>query len=118
MKTKKEIFGDILISSRTGCVLKIKLRSQKNPVITAVDSVLSKKIILKPTCLYGYKIEKRVVTLSEIENVIRYETRFDHPLFQKVRFIKDNLRHIRRNIGTAGGGPSAFLPNGGTWGQA
>lgn len=114
MKTKMEIFGDILISSRTGCVLKIKLRNQKNPVITAVDSVLAKKIVLKPTCLYGYRIEKRVVSLSEIENVTRYEARFDHPLFEKVRFIKDNLRQIRRTFGMNGQHPSALLQEGGS----
>ncbi|HEX8039128.1 MAG TPA: hypothetical protein VF490_08240 [Chryseosolibacter sp.] len=117
MKTKKEIFGDILISSRTGCVLKIKLRNQKNPVITAVDSVLAKKIVLKPTCLYGFKLENRVITLSKIENVTRYETRFDNPLFEKVRFIKDNLGHLRRNFGMEGERPSGLLQEGATWRQ-
>ncbi len=89
----------MLISSQTNCVLKIKLRNEKNPVITAVDRLLKNKIILKPTCLYGYKIENRTITLPDVENVTRYETRFDHPLFVKARFIKNNLGQLRKNFG-------------------
>ena len=98
MKSKKEIFRDILMSAQTNCVLKIKLRNVPNPVITAVDRVLKNKIILKPTCLYGYKINKRSVTLLEIESVTRYKTAFDNPIFEKLRFIKNNISAIRENF--------------------
>jgi hypothetical protein len=99
MRSKKEIFKDILISAQTDCVLKIKLRNEENPVITAVDKVLKNKIFLKPTCLYGYKIKKRAINLLDIEGVTRYKTYFSHPLFEKMRFIKNNISQLRKNFG-------------------
>ena len=98
MKTKKEIFQDVLISAKTNCVLKIKLKGAHNPVITAVDKVDRKKIVLKPTCLYGYPLDRRNITLPEIESVMRYKTYFNHPIFEKLRFIKNNLSAIRKNM--------------------
>lgn len=98
MKSKKDIFRDILISAQTNCVLKIKFSGKRNPVITAVDRVERNKIILKPTCLYGYEIEKRTVRLPQIENVILYRTKFDNPLFVKLRYIKKNLSAFRQGF--------------------
>lgn len=98
MKTKKEIFRDILASAQTSCVLKIKLKNAKNPVITAVERVNKNQIVLKPTCLYGYRLKQRNVTLLEIEDVIRYKTYFHHPIFEKIRFIKNNISSIRSNF--------------------
>ena len=100
MKSKKDIFKDILISAQTGSVLKIKLRDSETPVITAVDHISRNKIVLKPTCLYGYPLRKRNITLLEIESVIRYKTHFNHPLFERLRFIKNNISAIRRNFGS------------------
>jgi hypothetical protein len=98
MKTKKQIFKDILASAHTNCVLKIKTRGDVNPVITAVDRVLKNKIILKPTCLYGFPVKKQTITLMEIESVARYHANFNHPLFVKLRFIKNNIASIRNNM--------------------
>lgn len=98
MKSKKEIFRDILLSAETSCVLKIKLHNVSNPIITAVDTVQKGKIVLKATCLYGYKLRKRTITLPEIEAVTRYKTNFDSPLFEKLRFIKNNISAIRHNF--------------------
>lgn len=100
MKTAKEIFQDILISAATNCVLKIKLKGIKNPVITAVDRVTKQRIILKPTCLYGYALKNRSISLPEIESVTRYRTQFNHPLFEKLRYIRTNISDIRRNFGS------------------
>ena len=58
------------------------------------------KIVLKPTCLYGYKINQRNITLLEIESVTRYKTNFNHPLFEKLRFIKNNISQIRKDFGS------------------
>src|SRR5688500_15267972 len=109
MKTKKEIFKDILISAQTNCVLKIKLKDVDNPVITAVDHISKNKIVLKPTCLYGYRLKKRNITLLEIESVVRYKTQFDHPLFEKLRFIKNNISDLRKNFDLLGDQPSGIL---------
>lgn len=109
MKSKKDIFKDILISAQTGSVLKIKLRDSETPVITAVDHISKNKIVLKPTCLYGYPLKKRNITLLEIESVIRYKTHFDHPLFEKLRFIKNNIPTLRRDFGSLGEDPSPVL---------
>lgn len=100
MKTTKEILRDILISAETSCVVKIKLKGVKNPVITAVERVEKKKIVLKPTCLYGYTLAKRTITLAEIESLTRYKTLFNHPLFERLRFIKNNIVEIRKNFGS------------------
>lgn len=100
MKTAKEILQDILISAETKCVLKIKLKGVENPVITAVERVGKNRIILKLTCLYGYTLEKRSISLTDIEAVTRYKTRFNHPLFEKLRFIRNNISDIRRNFGS------------------
>jgi len=99
MKSKKEIFRDILISAQTNCVLKIKLKGARNPVITAVDRVDKNMITLKRTCLYGFELEKRTITLLEIENVTRCRTKFDNPIFEKLRYIKNNISAIRQNFG-------------------
>ena len=109
MKTKKEIFRDILMSAQTNCVLKIKLKNVPNPVITAVERVQKNKIILRPTCLYGYKLKKRTITLLDIDNVIRYQTRFDNPLFVKLRYIRHNLAAIRQNIGQMENGQASIF---------
>lgn len=98
MKSPKEIFRDILISAQTNCVLKIKLRNVTNPVITAVDRVEKNKITLKPTCLYGYRLNKRTITLLEIESVTRYHTQFNTPIFERLRFIASNISAIRQNF--------------------
>lgn len=98
MRTTKEIFKEILVSAETNCVLKIKLRKQKNPVITAVEKVLKNQIILKPTCLYGYEIKTRTIALTDIETVTRYKTSFDNPLFAKLRFIRNNIGAIRKDF--------------------
>ena len=112
MKTKKEIFRDILISAQTNCVLKIKLRNEPNPVITAVDRVLKNKIILRPTCLYGYRLRKRTITLLDVESVTRYRTRFDNPLFQKLRYIRNNISAIRQNLTDLDSADASFFnPN-------
>src|SRR5687768_2094356 len=100
MKTTKEILRDILISAETNCVVKIKLKGVKNPVITAVDRIEKKKIVLKPTCLYGYTLAKRTITLAEIESLTRYKTLFNHPLFERLRFIRNNIVEIRKNLGS------------------
>jgi hypothetical protein len=98
MKGPKDIFKEILISAETGCVLKIKLRNEKNPVITAVDKVFKNRIVLKPTCLYGYKLTTRTIGLANIETVTRYKTNFDNPMFAKLRFIRSNIGVIRNGL--------------------
>ena len=95
---KQEILNDILISAQTGCVVKLKLRNEKNPVITAVDKVAGDKIVLRRTCLYGYEIKNRKVALPDIEMIQRYRTRFDAPLFTQLRFVKNNIGQIRRQV--------------------
>ena len=98
MQSKKEILKDLLLSAETGRVLKLKLKDVPNPVITAVDKISKNKIALKSTCLYGYPLEKTELTLLDIEGVKRYKANFDSPLFQKLRFLKNNIKQIRNNI--------------------
>lgn len=109
MKTAKEIFRDILISAQTNCVLKIKLKDSEKPMITAVEKVGKKRIVLKPTCLYGYELEKRYITLPEIETVKRYKTQFDNPLFERMRFIKNNISKVRRSFGSLNEPSTGYL---------
>jgi len=103
MDNVKEILQDLIASQQTNCVLKIKLKNARNPVITAVDQISDKKIVLKPTCLYGYRLRKRNITLPEIESVIRYKTRFDSPLFARIRYVRSNISSLRHNFQTMGG---------------
>lgn len=93
---------DLRVSAETGCVLKFNLRDEKNPVITAVEKVFKSRILLKPTCLYGYPLRKRSISLQDIEAITRYKTSFDNPLFQKLRFVRNNIVAIRKNIGPVG----------------
>jgi hypothetical protein len=109
MNTSNQTLSDIVASAETGCVLKIKLKDAKNPVITAVDKVVNNDIVLKTTCLYGYPLEKRMITLDEIESIQRYKTYFDSPLFAKLRFIKNNISELRTRIKTLGGEPAERL---------
>lgn len=108
MKSKKEIFKDILLSAETDCVLKIKLKNIKNPIITAVDRVIQNKIILKQTCLYGYRLRKRTITLLEVESVSRYHAQYNHPMFVKMRFIKNHIGELRNNFESLRPGAAAF----------
>ena len=103
MNFRKEFLSDIQASAETGCVLKLKLKDAKNPVITAIDKISEDRIVLKPTCLYGYPLEKRMVALSEIESVKRFKTHFDSPLFTKLRFIKNNISELRKSFKDLGG---------------
>lgn len=110
MKSRKDILKDILYSAQTGCVVKLNLKNSRNPVITAVDHVSDKSIVLKPTCLYGYPLEKRRISLLDIEEITRYKTHFDNPLFARLRYIKNNLSEVRKSLqslGTHNGGTLA-----------
>ncbi len=98
MESKKEIFREILYSANTNCVLKIKLKRSNSLLITAVDRISKNEIILKPTCLYGYKIKQQKITLLEIDSVTRYHANFYHPLFVKLRYVKDNITALRQNV--------------------
>jgi hypothetical protein len=98
MNSGKDIMRDLIASQQTNCVLKIKLRNAQNPVITAVEQIGRKKIVLKPTCLYGYKLRKRNITLPEIESVVRFKTRFDSPLFARLRYIRSNISSLRHTL--------------------
>lgn len=109
MKSRKDILKDILFSAQTGCVVKLKLKDIRNPVITSVERVSNKSILLKPTCLYGYPLERRKITLLDIEGIKRYKTYFDHPLFARLRYIKNNLSEVRKNIEAIGGQPGGTL---------
>lgn len=100
MKRKKEILDDLITSAQTGCVLKMKLRNEKNPVITAVHKVVGNKIELKPTCLYGFQIKTPTITLPDIETITRYKICFDAPLFAQLRFVKNNIGQMRKSPGT------------------
>jgi hypothetical protein len=102
MNGPKDIFKEILISAETSCVLKIKLKNEKNPVITAVDKVLRNRIVLKPTCLYGYKLKTRTIALADIEKVTRYKTTFNNPQFTKLRFVRNNIGVIRNGLAAMG----------------
>lgn len=111
MKYTKEILSHIRASAETGCVLKLSLKGAKNPVITAIDEFSEDRIVLKPTCLYGYPLEKRMVALSEIESVKRFKTQFDSPLFTKLRFIKNNISGLRNGFkNLAGESRKSFNP--------
>ena len=98
MTTRSTILDDIQHSAETNSVLKIKLKNVANPLITAVEKVEDKQIILKPTCLYGYEIAKRSIDLSDIESVSRHKTRFNHPVFERLRFIRKHISEIRNNF--------------------
>lgn len=98
MKATKAILRDILVSLDTGCVVKLKLKDTLNPVITAVDQVSNESILLKPTCLYGYPLKKRTISLMDIEKCRRYKTRFDHPMFARLRFVRNNFSQMRKAI--------------------
>lgn len=102
MESSKEILSHIQASAETGCVLKLELKDAKNPVITAIDKISEDQIVLKPTCLYGYPLEKRMVALSEIESVKRFKTQFDSPLFAKLRFIKNNISELKNSFKVLG----------------
>ena len=49
MNPVNDSFSDLQASANTGCVLKIKLKEAKNPIITAVERISEDDIILKPT---------------------------------------------------------------------
>ena len=108
MKSKKEMFADILFSANTDCVLKINVRNISNPIISAVDRISKNQIILKPTCLYGYPIKKQIITLVEIESVKRYRASFHNPLFVKLRYIKNNISSIRHDAQSLSSGAVTF----------
>jgi len=98
MEAGGEMMKDMVVSAETGCVVKLKLKDITNPVITAVESINDNAIVLKPTCLYGYPLKKRNITLADIEHVKRYKTYFNHPLFERIRFVKNNISSVRKNL--------------------
>lgn len=99
MKTSRnEILGELLLSEKADNVLSIKLRDHARPFLTSVDKVLLDKILLQPTCIYGYPLHRRTITLVEIESVTRYNVSFSSPIFERIRQIKDNIRNMRDNI--------------------
>ena len=109
MKSTKDILRDILFSAKTGRVVKLKLKGTANPVITAVEHVTNKTILLKPTCLYGYPLEKRKISLKDIEESRCYKAQFDHPLFARLRYIKNNLSEVRKTLSSLGAQPGEPL---------
>jgi hypothetical protein len=100
MKTdKKEILRELLLSENRGFVLSIKLTGDNRPIKTAVRHVEHNKIILQPTCIFGHRLERTVLTLMDIEGVTRYKVLYDSPVYESIRMIKDNIRIMRDRIG-------------------
>lgn len=110
MNPVNDSFSDIQASANTGCVLKIKLKDAKNPIITAVEKISGDDIVLKTTCLYGYPIEQRIIRMAEIESIKRYKTSFDSPLFTKLRFIKNNISELRNQFKSLGDTSESLNP--------
>lgn len=105
---KKEILRELLLSENRGYVLIIKVRDVSRPLKTAVKLVDHNKIILASTCIYGYPLERTVLTLVDIEWVKRCRVLFANPVYESIRIIKDNIRVMRNNIGVIGPNQSAY----------
>lgn len=99
MKTdKKEILRELLLSENRGFVVCIKINNQRTPLRTAVKHIDHNKITLQPTCIFGHTLERAVITLVEIEWVKLYRVRYDSPVYESIRMIKDNIRMMRSNL--------------------
>jgi hypothetical protein len=98
MKTdKKEILRELLLSENRGFALGIKLKGQR-PIKTAVRNLDHNKIVLESTCIFGYPLDRTVISLMDIEWVTRYKVLFHSPVYESIRMIKDNIRIMRNRI--------------------
>ena len=95
---KKEILRELLLSENRGYVLSIKVKNEFQPIKTAVQLVEHNRIVLMPTCIYGYALEKTTLTLLEIEWVKRYRVLYSNPMYESIRMIKENIRLMRDRI--------------------
>jgi hypothetical protein len=96
---KKEILRELLLSENRGFVICLKLKGEERPVKTAVRSVEHNRVILEPTCIFGHRLDRTVITLLDVEWVKRYKVLFTSPVYESIRLIKDNIRVMRTRIG-------------------
>lgn len=105
---KKEVLRKLLLSENRGYVLIIKIKDVSRPLKTAVKHVDHNRITLESTCIYGYPLEKTVLTLVDIEWVKRCKVLYSNPVYESIRIIKDNIRVMRNNIGIMGPNHPAY----------
>lgn len=89
IKDKGEMVSELLNSKIENNVLGLFIRGEEELLTTAVTDVIDagddKIVHLRTTDLHGYPVAKNPVLLSEIRSVVCFKTRYDDPVYLKIR---------------------------------
>ena len=67
-------------------VLKMKVKGIENPIIGTVDRIIGKTaIIMKPYTLYGEKLTNTVISIANIEKLVKLHLHYSHLLLPMTR---------------------------------
>jgi hypothetical protein len=94
-----ELFHVLRESERDLTVLKMKVKGVDNPIIGTVDRVIGKlEIVLKPYTLYGEKLTRTVIQISNIERLVKVHLHYSHLLLPMNRpaNIEPQRKSVRR----------------------
>lgn len=80
-------------------VLKMKVKGIENPIIGTVDRIIGKAaIIMKPYTLYGEKLTNTVITIANIEKLVKVHLHYSHlllPMTRPQQILRDAAKRIK-----------------------
>jgi hypothetical protein len=86
---KDEILSELISSSTNANVVGLLLSGEDELITTAVIHILNDGldplIYFKECDLHGYPITQNPCRLSNVKNLVRFKTKFDDPIYLKIR---------------------------------
>jgi hypothetical protein len=76
-----ELLHALRESERDHTVVKIKIKGDNKPLIGAVDQIVGKNVIFKPYTLFGEKIHKAIVSILDIEKLVKIHLTYVNGIF-------------------------------------
>jgi hypothetical protein len=62
-------------------VIKIKIKGDDRPLIGVVDQIVGKDVVFKPYTLYGEKIHRAIVSITDIEKLMKIHLTYANGIF-------------------------------------
>jgi hypothetical protein len=89
-RDRDDIIYELQRSAERGNVLGIFIEGQDEMITTSVSHIDCKLIHFQKTDLHGYPVQENPVSLEKIKSVIRFNTLFTDPVYERIRQRKSS----------------------------
>ena len=93
-----DIFNHLLLSKNKGFAIHIKLKSENQYVITAIDELIDNQVTIKPISLHGSIIQITSFPIDDVEVARCLNVLYNSPVYKELREIKASIRCIKEAI--------------------